>query len=936
MKRYVHALCFVAASLGLILAEALSAQPLKSPPAPSPADPPSASMSEVIATPAKEEANYSVTGIFTAQRRPRVTVLGFDDNNTEAKSASYSSSVEAMLVTFLKRKSQFVVVERQKLGGLLEERQRIGKGMVQVEPGNEAAHELLEKLDAYILGSVTLLNISAEVDTAETQSQPQKGDQPDSGETKKRQRISGPRIEVDAKLLARFDARIIAAAQRSGPVACLRSIVERLGIALEQEFLRPYYGKLTFKLADPESVRIFLTPILLDNALDEEKPPVERSSTVKIGSGQDGVEPWTTDPAAYTIENLLSGWYSLRLERPGYDKLPVNVASWEARKTFDEIQIYERRDNLLLDDVDPEKRRYVVRVDPLRTETIDGDDRGFVFRKKGGAVQPRIKRQYLDSDFSRPPARAILLGGADLEINQVGKIDEYADDTDCDLFSEKPPTLPDYGRTYIASGQAFEFDTFKGGQLIIEDYKGEAVPAGRYSLTFWEPYYETSDTEVSVRDRDLEKSSRVSLVRQSLPLEIRVTGSQSSSRALFEGRDTHAKIETALDFDGTKVQPSLPVDSYSVATNIPGLDGWRTQVDLLPTAPSPPEIDTRSDPKKATVLPPDPAKSTDAGYQLTVKTRLSIAGRLENLSQPPNPQAADLNVDRTTLKILNLLLYGQEERPQAAESKSFRDKAGKVIKEGRDVLRGINVPTPPLASPTAVPIDWNKAPETTTPAASVTARPPSPPKHDASPDIEALIRLLSKNLEVLDLLILDSRDVVALRKSPEAAAAIDRWVRGGGAIFAFISEAGDYSKVFGAPLAIKALGKLTDRFELAPGSVNGILPILEKKVKVKSKRALPELAKLTPGDGWRVVAYTKSQKAPRIIERGERDKGGYIAVWLDDPTSFQGRKGGTVVQVERTRANLEERVVEWARYLMYRRFDKAGDQKRRAEEALLH
>src|SRR5436305_8176859 len=50
---------------------------------------------------------------FTAQRRPRVTVFEFENTNTDARNARYGSSVEAMLVTFLKRKSQFVVVERQ-------------------------------------------------------------------------------------------------------------------------------------------------------------------------------------------------------------------------------------------------------------------------------------------------------------------------------------------------------------------------------------------------------------------------------------------------------------------------------------------------------------------------------------------------------------------------------------------------------------------------------------------------------------------------------------------------------------------------------------------------------------------------------------------------------------------------------------------------------
>jgi len=84
-----------------------------------------------------QEANFTVTGDFTAQRRPRVTVFEFQNTNTDARSALYGPSVEAMLVTFLKHKSQFVVVERQNstLKRLLEEKQRIQRGQTERRPG---------------------------------------------------------------------------------------------------------------------------------------------------------------------------------------------------------------------------------------------------------------------------------------------------------------------------------------------------------------------------------------------------------------------------------------------------------------------------------------------------------------------------------------------------------------------------------------------------------------------------------------------------------------------------------------------------------------------------------------------------------------------------------------------------------------------------------
>jgi len=172
-----------------------------------------------------------------------------------------------------------------------------------------------------------------------------------------------------------------------------------------------------------------------------------------------------------------------------------------------------------------------------------------------------------------------------------------------------------------------------------------------------------------------------------------------------------------------------------------------------------------------------------------------------------------------------------------------------------------------------------------------------------------------------------------LRKSREVAAIVQRYVAGGGALFAFVSETGDYGEVVGAPLAVEAVGKPTDRFNLASGEIAGVLPQLDKKkVDVKSKRALPELKKIA--GPWKVIAFTQGRKDPRIVECGKREEGGYVALWLDDPSSFRGRLGGTVPKVEETRSKVEERILDWARFLMYRRYDKAGEQRRRAEAAL--
>jgi hypothetical protein len=194
-------------------------------------------------------------------------------------------------------------------------------------------------------------------------------------------------------------------------------------------------------------------------------------------------------------------------------------------------------------------------------------------------------------------------------------------------------------------------------------------------------------------------------------------------------------------------------------------------------------------------------------------------------------------------------------------------------------------------------------------------------------------QLLAQRLEVIDLLVLDPRDMARLRLAPELAAIVEDYVREGGALFAFISETGDYGCLVGAPLVIEALSKPTDRFDLAPGEVAGIVPLFYRRVDVESKRALPELPKFSPGV-WRVIAFTQGHENPRIIERGQREGGGYVALWFDDPGSFRDRLKGTVPKVEEARGKMEEHLLRWARYLMYRRYDKSGKQRRRAEQAL--
>lgn len=937
MKTTLRVVCMACCLGSLLPAMARGAETAAGPPAAKAGEP------GVQATAAK--TSFEVTNDYTAQRRPRAAVFVFDNSNQGAQATLYGSSVEAMLVTFLKRKSQFVVLERKDLNlkNILAEKSRMQGGVV--APDDIASEALLEKSDVLVLGSVTILDHAPPL--------PQKGADEkdddkiageDSGQSESDQErvrrldsIPGPRIEIDLKLISRFDGRIIAAAQRSGPVACLRSIVERLGIALEQEFLRPYYGKLTVNLTEPEHIRVFLTPILPEDALDEEKPPVEHSSTVTIGRLYDTVEAWTTDPTTYTITNVLSGWYSMRIERPGYDPIGLENSRWEVRKRQGKEVVYDRVANVPIEKVDPQDRRFVVRVDPLTTEIVDGNALGFKFNKQGGSLALRVKRQYLDTDFSQAPRRVVLMGDAKVELNQLQRPAEYADNERCDLFKENDPPALNYGRTYIAPGQSFDFSSFKGGQLIIEDYKGEVVPVGAYKMVLWEPSYQTEETEVRVRAGDDKKQVKTSLIRETAGLSLTSTGPRTDNKVLLEGRETRVRYELSLNFEKPLEVHALPVDTYVTTTDVAGLDGWQRSAVVPASNLLAPKFNINS-PRHELKLIEAPRPKTEVMARAGVKTRFGLAGRLETLSRRPDPVAADLFIDDLFPALLNLLLYGAPNRFDARGNfLTASGEAGQHSPTG--IGAGVSVNGESSEEPerggvrrlfrSEVTVDLPAPDSSEEPMQEAPGGPyilveitPLPPEELLKNPV-FLRTLLAERLEYLDLVVLDQEDMARLRRSPEVAGIFSRYVASGGALFAYVADAGDYRQVIGAPLAIEKLSKRTRRLDLAPGEVDGLIPKLSRKeVKVKSSRALPEVADLsTP---WRILAYTRKGRRPRIVDRGGQVEGGYAALWLDNPQAFRSRWGGTRPKVEETRGRVEDHVIQQARTLMHRRFDRSN------------
>jgi hypothetical protein len=554
---------------------------------------------------------------------------------------------------------------------------------------------------------------------------------------------------------------------------------------------------------------------------------------------------------------------------------------------------------------------------------VHGDTQGFSFRRQGGSIAALVKRQYLDDKFSQTPQRVVLMGGEKITLNDVERPDEYADDARCDLFDEQKPVLSNYGRTYIGAGQSFSLDSFTGGELIIENYRGEVVPVGTYKMAIWEPSYQVEEAEVRVHDKDTQKPVKATLTRETAALELEATGPRPSSRVTLEGQETHYQFHLPLDFPQPKELQGVPVDAYKATTDIAGLTGWNHTAAVPARHLAPPFYDTDSEPNKPKLIEKE-TREIAIPY-VGVKTRFVLAGRLEALSRIPDPLAADMFIDHNVKTVLNLLLYGVAVRPGEVPPPDYQQavkEVGRAIasEAGASGTRKISDLLPGRREQKAATL------QSTTPApVPDAAQPPGTPaplKPDPFPrDPDALRRLLAQHLAMIDLLVLDPVDMAQVRRSPEVAGIIARYVASGGSLFAFAAAPGDYQDIVGAPFTIDATSKPTKRFEIAPGDLSGIVQAsFKKRPKVKAKRPLPEIWDLAAV--WRVIAYTKPGKLPRIIERGTQEQGGYVALWLDDPDSFRGHwLGGTRAEVEQTRASVEDHVMKKARELMRSRFD---------------
>lgn len=793
-------------------------------------------------------AEASLDTAYTAQRKPRITVLRFDDTNADARSRLYGESVSAMLVTFLKRKSQFVVVERQKLEEVLQEWRRNQSGLTNITSGDPSSRELLEKLDGILIGSVTLL---------------------------------GEQIEIDAKLLSRQDGRIIAATQRSGPIGCLRQIVERLGTAIEQEFLRPYYGRLKITIPDPLNVRVFLTPILVDNALDEERPPIELGVSVRPEPGADVVRPWVTDPTTLVIENVLSGWYTLRLERSGYEGAGAENARFEFNSMLGEVV---HKASALPVDQGGDEGMFLVEVRPLETSQLD-ELVELQLRKRAGSVSVEARRQFVDREPGQVPGMRVLVASRDLELDRASRAGLVEPGEECSRFVvEDPVILQRFPETKVRAGARFDFEAFKGGSLWIEDYRGEPLPAGRYVTLTWAPNHRIDKrSSVVVNDNDRGRRITAELRRSTAKLELLVSERQKGSVARLVCEETGFTTEVPLDFEERATVPDVPLDRCTLTHNVPGFGSWRQTIGLLPDeVPQPPTLEELS----ALLTPPsgdgkevDPVDNPRA-VPIPVKTQLWIGGR-----EPVNGVPPGVHFDPMVGQILADLVRDLE-----SENRGIQASQAKAT-------QSLLVAAPRAGEPEQTPRRRRLA-------------------------------LLEWRLALTDLLLLDATDIARLRRFPELAERLRAFVEAGGALAASVAEAGDYAAIFGAPLAVQPKFQKTDQVELFPGEVPEMA--LQLEGELSDDRQLPRFAHVKNRiAGWRVVAFAKKGKEPQIVERGELTSGGYAQVWAENLTAV-----GNLPEVTTVRQKLFDRALVWAQYLMFRRLDREGRQMAEARQKL--
>jgi TolB-like protein len=807
---------------------------------------------------ATSEAQVQLRENYSAQRKPRVAVMKFENTNDVAKKQAFGESVSAMLGTFLKRKSQFVVVERQNLDKVLSEWKLEGAGATEAS----GAPSVLSSIDAILDGRVTVLTTA-----------------------------QGDEIEIDARLISKRDAHIISAGHQSGPTACLRATVEQLGIELEQGFLRPYYGTLTVTVSEPVNARIYLTPVLASGALDDEKPPLELDRTVSA-QNRSAYEKWITKPTQATISNLLVGWYTIRIEHPGYEGVGTDNFKLVIQDAFG--QAVPAAAGSAAPGIGAEPRQFLIQIKPLETTRWPLDGAPVRLRKMSGSVTLKIKRQYVDTDFKDArdlPDLATFLRAEKVDVNDLDDLVSKDDDAD-KCRKDRPVTaaflsIMESLRACTSPISEAVLESFKVGDLAVHNYHRFAkdarsfLPTGSYKVQARHPTYDAStDVVFDVTNSTDDRTVLIELRRQLGTLTLFRAGTADAPHHLrLVGRETRFERQVALDFTGRKDITDLPVDTYVMTTDIPGFEKWQSVVRLEPTArPSQPQATAEKFFDDTCELVPD--KPLAMGASIEVKMHPWLSGRVDSLNLF---QHVNL-VRRPLVDALESALMTEEAKKDRAQVARPNNAQSLLIQSGGP-----------------------------TPTASTQQDP---------------VEILRSALRLTDLLYLNDRDMSRLAAVPRVGAVVREYIDRGGALFCFVSTPADYSSVLGAAIPLNTTA-MRQTIELYPGVVPSVQLTIRQQLTTKRNIPLVRHSTKEPLSEWRVLAFRKKGKEPAILERGTPDTGGYVMVWLDTPADLLTHEA-----TRETIAEIEKRAIAWGQYLMYRRFGPGSSEFTTAKDRL--
>ncbi len=356
----------------------------------------------------------------------------------------------------------------------------------------------------------------------------------------------------------------------------------------------------------------------------------------------------------------------------------------------------------------------------------------------------------------------------------------------------------------------------------------------------------------------------------------------------FEGAETKFKRRIPLDFEMTRgdyAVRGLPLDSYTMYSDMPGFRNWRSNIRLLE-----PDGDKRlrvAEQECGIVQAPDPAltRPAEPQYVYLVKAQPWLAGRL----QPANRMRSFFDPNLQDRADITELLDNAIAREEAEAHKNDQRRPG------------ANEPSLLVSAAKAKPgIDFNDP-----------------------------LQELRVRLGAVDLLYLTDADTKRIASLPKIAALVRTYVDTGGAVFCLVSSPADYASVFGAQIPLDSKTVEREDIEIRPGSQAGLQ--LDVKIDFKTKFSFPvvQAGKNQPLAGWRVLAYRKKgQKEPAVLEKGEPDQGGYVLAWIDRLDNLQHETAREAL------AAAEKRALAWSQHLMFRRFGPDSDQAKTARERM--